>query len=146
MRLPILTLLTVATLPLLAQADIYRWVDANGGVHFSESAPQQGNYQQLNPETSPTGADSGVTSAGKFLGDKGKRDAAAGKAQQVATQAKAESAEKCAKARERIANLEEKTAHRLMVKGPDGQPARMTDEQFDQELKTAQQNQAKFCN
>jgi hypothetical protein len=146
MRIPLLALLTVTVLPLPAAAEIYRWVDADGVVHYSEAAPPEGNYQRVHPLTSLNGIDNGSAAAGQFLDATGKRDAEAAKARQAATQAKAEGAEKCAKARERIAFLQDNTAHRLMVKGADGQPARMTDDEFDKELKTAQQDQAKYCN
>ncbi|WP_295682250.1 hypothetical protein, partial [uncultured Nevskia sp.] len=58
---------------------------------------------------------------------------------------KAETLERCAKARERINFLEEKTARRLFKTGPDGQPARYTDEDFKTELDQARDVEAANC-
>jgi hypothetical protein len=33
--------------------EIYRWQDAKGRIHYSESAPLEGNYQQLGVEDLP---------------------------------------------------------------------------------------------
>jgi hypothetical protein len=126
--------------PLLASAQIYKWTDANGEVHFSQSPPKVGNYEDVTPQFPASGSGSQAyrhSAAAANGGD----DAA----KQHALQAKADDEERCAKARERISFLQEKTAHRLMVTGEDGQPARMTDEQFNQELQDAQDAASKYC-
>ena len=47
--------------------------------------------------------------------------------------------------RERVSFLQDKTAHRLMTTGADGQPSRMTDEEFDAAVKDAQDAADKYC-
>jgi hypothetical protein len=135
--------LLLCSLPLAASAQIYKWTDANGQVHFSQSPPKEGNYQDVTPQL-PL---SGTTTGGGSSTRRSAPPVAAGDdaAQQRAVQAKADNEERCAKARERISYLQEKTAHRLLVTGPDGQPARMTDEQFAAELQDAQDAASKYC-
>jgi hypothetical protein len=135
----------IAAWPAAGRADIFRWVDANGEVHFSQTPPAHGAYQRVHPDVSSSGVDDGGAAAQNFLDRSAKHDSEAAKAREAALQVKADNAEKCAKARERISFLEEKTAHRIFVKGPDGSRSRMTDEQFDKELQQAREQQAKYC-
>ena len=134
--------LLLCSLPLAASAQIYKWTDANGQVHFSQNPPKVGEYQDVTPQLPVSGASTDGTPA--------KHSAAASvsggdAARQQTLQAKADNEERCAKARERISFLQEKTAHRLFVTGDDGQPARMTDDQFGQQLQDAQDAAAKYC-
>lgn len=50
MRKPliIITVLLLA-LPGLTAAEMYKWVDANGQVHYSERPPSAGNYESVKP-------------------------------------------------------------------------------------------------
>ncbi len=135
--------LLLCSLPLAASAQIYKWTDDKGQVHFSQNPPAQGNYQDVTPELPVSGTSTSAPA-------KHPRSAASGSsggdaAQQQALQAKADNEERCAKARERISFLQEKTAHRLFVTGDDGQPSRMTDEQFNQQLQDAQDAASKYC-
>jgi hypothetical protein len=143
MRLALITLLTV--LPLAASAQIYRWVDADGVVHFSQTPPDHGSYQKISPMPPPPTSAPGVAALRESAQNLDRSEVQAKQARQQMLQAKADQAERCAKARERISFLEEKTAHRLFVTGPDGQPARMTDEQYEQALADARAAAAKYC-
>jgi len=136
--------LLLCSLPLVASAQIYKWTDATGQVHFSQNPPKEGNYQNVTPQLPVSGASTGSSSAPArhSAAASGSADDAA---RQQALQAKADNEERCAKARERISFLQEKTAHRLFVTGDDGQPARMTDDQFGQQLQDAQDAAAKYC-
>ena len=52
--LPALITALALALPMLASAQVYKWVDANGTTHFSETPPPQGvKYQSVQtPSTS----------------------------------------------------------------------------------------------
>jgi hypothetical protein len=124
-------------LPLLGWAQqIYKWTDASGVVHFSQNPPAQGSYEKVQPEFSS------VVPAPKYHTNDSAESASS---QSHASQAQADNEERCAKARERISYLQDKTAHRLMTTGPDGQPSRMTDEEFDAAVKDAQDAASKYC-
>ncbi|HWY24711.1 MAG TPA: DUF4124 domain-containing protein [Nevskia sp.] len=136
--------LLLCGLPLAASAQIYKWTDANGQVHFSQNPPKTGNYSDVTPQLPVSGASTGGSSTPRPSAGSAPSSSSGGPSQQ-ALQASADKAERCAKANERISFLQEKTAHRLFVTGDDGQPARMTTEQFDQQLKDAQDAAAKYC-
>lgn len=144
MHRPTLLLLSLV-LSCAADAQIYRWTDANGQIHFGEKPPEQGQYERLRDLEATQGADGGGKNLQKFLSD---RDAAATESQeqrQRSLRAEAERAERCAKARERIAYLEGKTARRLFTKEADGQVSRLTDEQFQQRVDAAHKAEADSC-
>jgi hypothetical protein len=129
--------LALCSLPLAAAAQqIYKWTDANGVVHFSQNPPADGSYENVTPNLPPPG------SAPKYhVNDQ----TGAAHSDPQATQASADNEERCAKARERVAFLEDKTAHRLFTTGADGQPSRMTDEEFDSAVKDANDAAQKYC-
>ena len=135
--------LLLLSLPLTAAAQIYKWTDANGQVHYSQNPPPKGTYKDVSTDLPPlSGSTAGVPAPTRRAAANG---SSSGGPAQAQLQAKADDAERCAKARERISFLQEKTAHRLFVTGDDGQPARMTDEQFDAQMKDAQDAAGKYC-
>jgi len=123
---------------------IYRWTDASGQIHFSQTPPAEGSYQRVTPVTS---SGSGASNSGlsDFVKQGDAADSAAEKARQAQLQSKAEQAERCAKAREQISSLESRPAHRTYVDGPGGQTARMTDDQHEQMLNDAKKAAAGSC-
>jgi hypothetical protein len=137
--------LLLCGLPLAASAQIYKWTDANGQVHFGQNPPKQGNYSDVTPTHPVSGTNTDGQHAASIPGTAGGKSAPAAAPAQTSLQAKADNAERCAKANERISFLQERTPHRLMVTGEDGQPARMTEEQYTQQLKDAQDAAAKYC-
>lgn len=137
--------LLFALCPLTAAAQIYRWTDANGEVHFSQVPPEQGPYKRMKIYETQGVTPGAGKGASDYLKHAAKSSELDQQAHQAVVQAKAERAERCAKARERISFLEQQTAHRLFKKGADGQPARMTEDQFDQELSQARQLANNSC-
>ncbi len=139
------TILLVICLPITAAAaEVYGWVDANGIKQFSQQAPPKGvpfkRIEVAEPGANPVPASGSNTAK--------KTDSILGggpKTRDAGLKLKAETLERCAKARERIAFLEEKTARRLFKTGPDGQPARYTDEEFKTELDQARDVEAANC-
>ena len=144
MRMNKILALLLCGLPLAASAQIYKWTDANGQVHFSQNPPKTGSYSDVTPQLPISGTSTGGSSAPRSASGAASSSGSSAPSQQ-AMQASADKAERCAKANERISFLQEKTAHRLYVTGDDGQPARMTEEQFDQQLKDANDAAAKYC-
>ena len=135
--------LWLCALPLAASAQqIYKWTDEKGQVHFSQNPPKTGNYSDVTPQGPISGASTGGSHGPLYTAPGA---SSGGGASQARMQVKADNAERCAKANERISFLQDKTAHRLFVTGDDGQPARMTDEQFDQQVKDAQDAASKYC-
>ena len=57
MRITTLALLSVAfalTLPLNVQGQVFRWVDKDGKVHYSDHAPQDANARDLGIDSKPS--------------------------------------------------------------------------------------------
>lgn len=129
--------------PLCGMAQIYRWTDANGQVHYSQTPPAEGKFERVHPADS-SGLDTGL---GKFVKDSDKANSDADQAQQAEMKKKAESAELCAKARERVSSLEEKGPHRMFVAAASStaEPARMTEEDFNKRLADAQKSVTENC-
>ena len=138
-------LLAVLALPLsaLAEAKVYRWVDAQGQVHYSQTPPPEIGAQAHSTRTVP--ASPAAPSAAPAA-------APAKSAAPVAEAAKPDPAaerearaKRCTEARDRITYLEEKTPRRLGVEQPDGSLARMTEEEFEDRLNKARSEVAKNC-
>lgn len=137
------SLLLTLCLPITGvAAEVYGWVDANGVKHFSQDAPPKGQpfkripVAESNPAVAPAGGAAKKTDS--LLGG-------GPKTREAGLKLKAETLERCAKARERISFLEEKTARRLFRNGPDGEPVRYTDEDFNAELNKARELEAANC-
>lgn len=131
---------------LCAQAAIYRWVDSHGVVHFAQSPPETGRaVQRIDPQVPPPTAAPAVKAIDQTTARFSAQQAQRQQAHEKELAGKARRAEDCAKARSRISMLEEKTAHRLFVKGANGQLARMTQEQFERRLQQARAAAAASC-
>jgi hypothetical protein len=142
MRLFLLILLVLATST--ASADtIYKWVDSNGVTHYGEAPPGAQPYQKLNANTSKTGAGFG---GGEGFLDQAAKERAASQASEASEKAaQAAKAERCAKARERITFLDQHPAHRMLTTGDDGQPSRVTDEQYTEMTSKARNEESAAC-
>jgi len=133
-------------LPMAANAQIYRWTDSAGVIHFGQNPPDDGKYTRMKLHDRTSGVNTGVSSAAlDSLKASEKAQNLDDQARRAVVQAKAERAERCAKARERISFLEQQTAHRLYTKGGDGQPERVTDEQYGKMLGDAQKQASDSC-
>jgi hypothetical protein len=129
-------------LPLTGMAEIYKWTDANGQVHFGQTPPPQGQFERVRPAESG-GLDPGLS---KFVEESDKANAAADKAHQTELKSKADKAEQCAKARERVSVMEQKGSHKMFMPSTDGtDPARMTDEEFQKRLDEAKKAETSSC-
>lgn len=123
---------------------IYKWVDASGQVHYSQTPPPgapahlQGDLKPAASLDAPPPLPADATASGSA-------DANAGKTASAAADSPADRAKRCSDAQARVTFLQEKTAHRLAVPQPDGSLARMTDEQFADQLGKAQQAVASNC-
>ncbi len=139
--------LLLLSLPLLAaHADIYSWVDANNVKHFTQDAPPRGTpYTRIKPDVSAPNPAPAIDSLKKSQQARETALTGGAKTREAGLRLKAETLERCAKARERISFLEEKTARRLFRTGPDGQPARYTDEEFAAELNQARAQESANC-
>lgn len=145
MKALVLAVLTALPVSAAVSAEIYRWVDAGGVVHFSQDPPNGTPYTRVTPQLAPATPAPHVEGLRNAQRAGEGAEAESNKTRDAGLKLKAETLERCAKARDRITFLQEKTAHRLFKTGPDGQPARYTDEEFDAELKKAQNEADQTC-
>lgn len=130
-------------------ATVYRWVDAEGRVHYGQTPPARGEAQALQtreprPASPPVAAPAPVE-PGRFLQQAEERRAAEQAARQEEARRKAESAQRCSEARTRLAALEEATPRRLLVTTAEGQSARMTEEEWNRRRQQAADAIAADC-
>lgn len=121
---------------------IYKWVDASGQTHYGQTPPP-GRPAQLEADLKPA-ANMDAPPPLPVDNPPEASTAAAGSAKSPAISA-ADRAKRCSDAQARVTFLQEKTAHRLAVTQSDGSLARMTDEQFAEQLGKAQQAVASNC-
>lgn len=138
--------LTLLLLPLLAgAAPMYRWTDAQGQVHYTQTPPPGFNADKVAPAPPPS-SNPGVEAVRKLnqTTDKAAKEGAAQQAE--ADLKKTERDGKCKQAQERVAFFEARTAHRIASKNEDGSLSRMTTEEYDKKLAEAREAVASSCN
>lgn len=126
------TCLLLVLSPPAAYAAMYKWVDADGKVQYSQTPPPEGQFKELRPGPPPAQP----AEAQKELQDLLKKQ------DEVRTQRDAEKKEKedkaaeqsrlavaCARAKRELALLENNPGRRIGVTGDDGQMSRMTEQE-----------------
>lgn len=132
-------------MPGLAGAEIYRSVDAQGRVTFSQMPPEGREAQKVEPRVAPANpAEAQALRKQMETIDKGRADA--GK-KQVETEAKAKAAaERCAKAQEAAQALERsRPKSHYYSTNAQGQREYWSEERRIEEQAKAQQTASKVC-
>jgi len=114
-----------------ATAQIYKWTDADGAVHYSQTPPSQGySEMQVAPRSSSAEEDGRqVQELINHQNDAADREAAdKDKAIQEADQL-AQRAALCVKAREQLAQLESGPPQRHLLSDPDGSVHRLSEQE-----------------
>jgi len=136
--------LALMLLPLAAAAQVYRWVDESGRVHYTQTPPKTGKYDIMGPATPPSAAPN-QDSLQKSLQEGQKGAAEQQKQAEKVAQEQAARQQRCSQAMERLAYLEANTARRLASKDEKGEPVRLTDEEYDKRVAEAQQAIKENC-
>ncbi|MGH8517834.1 MAG: DUF4124 domain-containing protein [Panacagrimonas sp.] len=155
------SLLLAVSLPGWTQVTVYRWKDAAGQTHFSQTPPTSGNYDvmrgaSLSTTPAPSASAPAAANTSTAANDQRARDQRFLEEAEAARKAKAETKEKekvakadkdkrCATARELAQFLEERTARRLVTKADDGNYARMDEDEFLKRLDAAKKDVAANC-
>lgn len=122
-------LLLTTLLAAPATAQVYRWVDDQGQVHYGQTPPRGKGYERVAPAAPPGDGDA-VDAIRQYneaaeARRKTEREAAAAREQAAAV-----AAQRCEQARARLRFLDERTAQRLMFVNDDGERERYTEERF----------------
>ncbi len=135
--LPALITALALALPMVASAQVYKWVDASGTTHFSETPPPQGvKYQNIRtPSTADQGAPQPASDAASSGADAGKAKAADKRSPQLQRF--------CSQLESNISLL--KSSQPLQRMGSDGKNVPMDNSVRAQQLKQQQQRYDAFC-
>lgn len=121
--------LLLAAGPLAAAAEVYRWVDEKGQVHYSQNPPPGVSAQPVGPPP-PASAAPNQDSLNQALESEKSRAPERNAEAERTAQAKQQLDQQCRQTREQLAYMEEKTARRLGTTDDNGNVSRVTEEQF----------------
>ncbi|MDM4770422.1 DUF4124 domain-containing protein [Solimonas sp. SE-A11] len=144
MKTHALLLPLLLALPGLAAADIYRSVDAQGRVTYSQTPPVGRTAEKVTPRVTPGNpAEAEALQRQVEALDKGQEEAARKETEAAAKQAKQDEA--CTAARERLALLAQKIPSRLMTRNEKGEMERWTTERHEEQRRQAEALAATSC-
>jgi hypothetical protein len=154
MKATFLTLFAAAafTLALTAAGEMYRWVDENGRIHYSDQPPpatlkqQKEMKQRVRPSSGATTAEPAPNYVDQEAAFRKRQVEQAEKQadEQKAQQAAAEKQQNCQRTRQHLATLQSGT--RITRANAQGEREYLDDAQIAQEIQAAQQAAAQWCN
>ena len=136
-----LLVLVAAALPLAAHAQMYKWKDQYGQIHFTQLPPKDAKAEIISGPPPPS-LNPNQDALNKSLGDAQKASPEKQKSAEVAAQQQAQRQENCRQAIERVAYLDAHTPRRLATKDESGNVSRMSDEEFARQ-RAAEQDRIK---
>ncbi len=136
-------------LPGLAAAQVYRTVDADGRVHYSQTPPTGGKSEKVTPRVMPPSAGGGNSGLSEYAAELDQRRAVKAGEDQKAADAAAKQKQKqesCERASKDLAFLSEQAPNRLIsVNKETGQSERWTVERHEETKKQAQEVIGRDC-
>lgn len=136
-RACLLIVLSLSGAPALAE--IYRWVDEQGQIRYSQTPPPVGTTFQLVYPPPPPPDPSERRGMEAFLAEREARREHERQQAETQTRLAQQRREACEAARKRLSWLESRPPFRLAVGNPQGGYTRMTVEQHARETEQAQQ-------
>ena len=139
----ILLLAMALLLAPLASAQVYRWVDGNGTVHFSQTPPPAGVKYQIMHLSSDTGTVAGVAPAPAGGVAPGGNGAGAPAQPPPMANTPANRTELCKQLQQNLTLLNSSEA--LNVAGPDGKPKALEGKAREVQKATTQAQIKQYC-
>ena len=136
--------LAVAALPLAAFAQMYKWKDQYGQVHFSQVPPKDAKAELIGAPPPPS-SNPNQDTLNKSLSDTQKAEPEKQKAAEAAAQQQARRQESCRQAIERVAYLDAHTPRRLATTDEKGNVSRMSEEEFARQRAAEQDKFKQNC-
>jgi len=145
---PLLQLIAITLLLLAASstmAAMYKWVDDEGNIHYSQTPPMERQSEQIEKPRMPApppkadAAPADTTTAEPTAGTESE-----GPSEEEIRAEKERVAEECRRARQWISEIENKP--RLRVRDDSGNLRYLTEEERQARLKQAQDYLRKYCN
>jgi hypothetical protein len=139
------TALLLLLLPALASAQVYRWVDGKGQVHFTQEPPATGKYEKIQQAAPMSGTSPNVEDLQKY-------NAAAEEARQKQAdetaktqQAAHANADRCARAHAHLKHLEDSPPNKVLTDDSGGGYRRMTEEEYNADVASTKKALAESC-
>lgn len=110
--------------------EIYRWVDQDGRVHYSQTPPAGRSAQEVIPQPGTRGASFASEGIQAFNAERDHQRSEHQQQQELAAAKAAQEQKSCKLARQNLDTLDARTARRIFTEQPDGSMARLTEEQF----------------
>lgn len=144
-RAQLALLIGLATAVSSAMAGIYRWTDAQGVTHYSQTPPPSGEADRIVPQGPAVTTESIGDAANALLERADLRDQREREEVEQREARLAEAAPKCEDARKRLAFLESRPPSRIQVVGDDGAVSRMTEDQWNNDKAAERQRVEQYC-
>ena len=143
----LLLIAILAGIPVLAHAQIHKWVDENGQVVYSQTVPPEARAQEVKPPPPPAGdPEAARTALDEQIGrlDKARDARQTDRARQAAAaMQKAEDDAACAEAREYANKLESRS--QMLLTEADGSTRRLSEEELETMREEARSRVSKLC-
>lgn len=130
------------TLPMLASAEMYRWVDKNGAVHYTQTPPPGKAVERVRPAP-PANPNSGALKSYSEANDKTAAERAKKEAEASAKFEKRTA--RCAEAQALMTKITTQPMNSLSEQDESGKFTRMTPERFEKIKAEAQAAIDKSC-
>lgn len=135
-----------ALLPLVVQAEVYRWTDAKGQRHYSQFPPPGAQTNTLAPPP-PASAAPNQESLNRTLDESTKAEPKIREEAAKAAEDQARRQQQCQQAREQIAYMDSMSGRRRMTTTDEqGNVSRVTDEQVNARRAEMESLVASSCN
>lgn len=133
--------------PPASLARIYRWVDAGGVTHFSQTPPPSGRYEQMQPPPPPAEdphkAQERINKLNRHFQDQLKAEQRQTRQARKAQKEQALRVQDCGEAKKRLTALTIRP--HILVKSGDGHVRRMTEPQRQADIKATKARVTKYC-
>lgn len=125
-----------------ANAAMYKWVDEEGNVHYSQKRPETKEYKKIKKQATPKSAGQPLYQGSNTAPGKNTKPANKAIAEKETAKNEAQRQKNCAGAKQ---NLEAYQIYRRF-KDKDGNAVRIDDAERDKKIKESQEAISSFCN
>ncbi len=141
---PLVCSVALACSPLMADTNIYKWVDANGVTHFGAQPPANVKTEEVQPRVyAPAAPTQSAEKPSNAKSEPSAKEAATNKPKEMLTISAEQIAAQCNDAQKRLQQLESNP--RLMTRTADGQMQRVPEEERQKMMETERARVKEYC-
>jgi len=139
----LVTIIFISSSTIANDITVYRWVDDNNVVHFSQHQPQKGKFSQLTTIASYKATQQSLTNKTTSSMDNKKEDGAQKVQADTVAKNKEVFAKNCKAAQLNIKMLN--SLNRILITDPDGKSHALTEKEKKDKLESSQKQVDTFC-